>query len=51
MTPPTGKYMKLLTILALLSTPESGSVFDETTIRLTVPVVRDDSLTAPTLRG
>ena len=51
MTPPTGKYMKLLTILALLSTPESGSVFDETTIRVIVPVVVDDSLTTPTLRG
>ena len=38
--------MKLLTILALLSPPESGSVFDETTIRVTVPIVLDDSLTS-----
>ena len=41
----TGKYMKLLTILALLATPGSGTVFDETTIRVTVPIVLDDSLT------
>ncbi len=41
----TGKYMKLLTILAMLSTPGSGTVFDETTIRVTVPVVLDASLT------
>ena len=50
-TPETGKYMKLLTILAMLSTPGSGTVFDETTIRLTVPVVLDDSLTTQTVRG
>ena len=42
----TGKYMKLLTILAMLSTPGSGTVFDETTIRVTVPIVLDDSLTS-----
>ena len=42
----TGKYMKLLTLLAMLSTPGSGSVFDETTIRVTVPIVLDDSLTS-----
>ena len=46
MTRWTGKYMKLLTILAMLSTPGSGSVFDETTIRVTVPIVLDDSLTS-----
>jgi hypothetical protein len=51
MTRWTGKYMKLLTILAMLSTPGSGTVFDETTIRLTVPVVLDDSLTTTTPRG
>ena len=51
MTPETGKYMKLLTILAMLSTPGSGTIFDETTIRLTVPVVLDDSLTTQTARG
>jgi len=51
MTPETGKYMKLLTILAMLSTPGSGTVFDETTIRLTVPVVLDDSLTTSTAKG
>ena len=42
----TGKYMKLLTLLAMLSTPGSGTVFDPTTIRVTVPVVLDDSLTS-----
>jgi hypothetical protein len=42
----TGKYMKLLTLLAMLSTPGSGSIFDETTIRVIVPVVLDDSLTS-----
>ena len=47
----TGKYMKLLTLLAMLSTPGSGSVFDETTIRLTAPIVLDDSLTTQTVRG
>ena len=51
MTPETGKYMKLFTILAMLSTPGSGTVFDETTIRLTVPVVLDDSLTTSTAKG
>ena len=34
----TGKYMKLLTLLAMLSTPGSGSVFDETTINLVVDI-------------
>jgi hypothetical protein len=47
----TGKYMKLLTILALLSTPGSGSIFDPTTIRVIVPVVLDDSLTTQTVKG
>ncbi len=32
----TGKYMKLLTLLAMLSTPGSGSPFDPTTINLVV---------------
>jgi hypothetical protein len=43
--------MKLLTILALLSTPGSGSIFDPTTIRVIVPVVLDDSLTTQTVKG
>lgn len=43
--------MKLLTILALLSTPGSGTIFDETTIRVIVPIVLDDSLTTQTARG
>ncbi len=47
----TGKYMKLLTLLAMLSTPGSGTVFDETTIRVTVPIVLDDSLTTQAVRG
>ena len=47
----TGKYMKLLTILAMLSTPGSGTVFDETTIRVIVPLVLDDSLTTQAVRG
>jgi hypothetical protein len=48
----TGKYMKLLTLLAMLSTPGSGTVFDPTTIRVIVPVVLDDSLTRkPLTRG
>ena len=42
----TGKYMKLLTLLAMLSTPGSGTIFDETTIRVIVPIVLDDSLTS-----
>ena len=41
----TGKYMKLLTLLAMLSTPGSGSVFDPTTINIVV----DIPLTAPPL--
>jgi hypothetical protein len=41
-TPETGKYMKLLTILAMLSTPGSGTVFDETTIRVAVSMRLDD---------
>ncbi len=49
--PWTGKYMKLLTILAMLSTPGSGTVFDETTIRVVVPVVLDDSLTTAPVKG
>ena len=40
----TGKYMKLLAFLAIMSKPGSGTVFDPTTIRVTVPVVLDDSL-------
>jgi hypothetical protein len=51
MTRGTGKYMKLLTLLAMLSTPGSGTVFDETTIRVTVPIVLDDSLTTQTVKG
>jgi len=51
MTRGTGKYMKLLTLLAMLSAPGSGSVFDETTIRVIVPIVLDDSLTTQTARG
>ena len=47
----TGKYMKLLTILAMLSAPGSGTVFDETTIRVIAPVVLDDSVTTSTVRG
>jgi hypothetical protein len=47
----TGKYMKLLTLLAMLSTPGSGTVFDETTIRVTVPAILDDSLTTQAARG
>jgi hypothetical protein len=48
----TGKYMKLLTILAMLAAPGSGTVFDETAIRVSVPVVLDDSLTtSPLPRG
>ena len=50
-TPETGKYMKLLTILALLSTPGSCTVFDETTIHVIVPVVLDDSVTTQTVKG
>jgi hypothetical protein len=34
----TGKYMKLLTLLAMLATPGSGSVFDPTTINLVVDI-------------
>jgi hypothetical protein len=34
--------MKLLTILAMLSTPGSGTVFDETTIRVAVSMRLDD---------
>jgi hypothetical protein len=34
----TGKYMKLLTLLAMLSTPGSGSVFDPTTTNLVVDI-------------
>ncbi len=43
--------MKLLTLLVMLSTPGSGTVFDETTIRVTVPIVLDDSLTTHTVKG
>jgi hypothetical protein len=34
----TGKYMKLLTLLAMLSTPGSGSVFDPTITNLVVDI-------------
>ncbi len=34
----TGKYMKLLTLLAMLSTPGSGTVFDPTTIHIVVDI-------------
>jgi hypothetical protein len=33
-----GKYMKLLTLLAMLSTPGSGTVFDPTTIHIVVDI-------------
>ena len=46
----TGKYMKLLAFLAIMSKPGSGTVFDPTTIRVTVPVVLDDSLTGKPLQ-
>ena len=38
----TGKYMKLLTLLAMLSTPGSGSVFDPTTINIAVDIPLTD---------
>ena len=47
----TGKYMDLLAFLIILSTPGSGTVFDPTTIRVTVPIVLDDSLTTQTVKG
>ena len=34
----TGKYMKLLAFLAILSKPGSGTVFDPTTINLVVDI-------------
>ncbi len=34
----TGKYMKLLTFLGLLSTPGSGSPFDPTNVNLVVDI-------------
>ena len=43
--------MHLLTALLLLATPGSGTVFDETAIRVIVPIVLDDSVTTPTVRG
>ena len=43
--------MHLLTALLLLATPGSGTVFDETTIRVIVPVVLDDSVTTQTVKG
>ena len=43
--------MQLLTLLSLLATPGSGTVFDPTTIRVIVPVVLDDSLTTQPARG
>jgi len=43
--------MQLLTTLLVLATPGSGTVFDETTIRVTAPVVLDDSVTTSTVRG
>ena len=42
MTRKTGNYMKLLTLLAMLSTPGSGSVFDPTTINLVVDIPLTD---------
>ena len=38
----TGKYMKLLTLLAMLSTPGSGSVFDPATINIVVDIPLTD---------
>jgi len=38
MTPQTGKYMKLLAFLAIMSKPGSGTVFDPTTINLVVDI-------------
>ena len=34
----TGKYMKLLAFLAIMSKPGSGSVFDPTTVNLVVDI-------------
>jgi hypothetical protein len=34
----TGKYMKLLAFLGLLSTPGSGSAFDPTNVSLVVDI-------------
>jgi hypothetical protein len=34
----SGKHMKLLTFLGLLSTPGSGTVFDPTTIDIVVDI-------------
>jgi len=34
----TGKYMKLLAFLAIVSKPGSGTVFDPTTINLVVDI-------------
>jgi len=34
----TGKYMKLLAFLAIMSKPGSGTVFDPTTINLVVDI-------------
>ena len=34
----TGKYMKLLAFLAILSKPGSGTVFDPTTVNLVVDI-------------
>ena len=42
MTRKTGNYMKLLTLLAMLATPGSGSVFDPTTINLIVDIPLTD---------
>jgi hypothetical protein len=42
LTRETGKYMKLLTLLAMLSTPGSGSPFDPTTIKIVVDIPLTD---------
>jgi hypothetical protein len=37
--------MQLLTLLSLLATPGTGSVFDPTTEPIIIPIRLDDSLT------
>jgi hypothetical protein len=46
----TGKYMKLLTFLGMLSTPGSGSVFDSTNVNLVVDIpLTEAALTLPSV--
>jgi hypothetical protein len=42
--------MQVLTLLSLLATPGSGSVFDPTTEPVSVPIVLDASLTGKPLQ-